>query len=123
MSIGKRILYYLVGFGIGIILLMYFVGGSGASCDYAYGPNARVLKNIRLKEKTYSPEALQALNGRGLDTSDLKLLYKDGEVLFAESDTKRDSCNLYTIQATLKNQDLKFKVENCDSIARFLEVQ
>ena len=123
MSIGKRILYYLIGVGIGVILLMYFVGGSGASCDYAYGPNARVLKNIRLKEKTFSPEVLQGLKDRSLDTADLKPLYREGDVLFSESDTKRDSCKLYAIQATIKEQALKFKVENCDSVARFIALQ
>ena len=123
MSIGKRILYYLAGVGIGVILLMYFVGGSGASCDYAYGPNARVLKNIRLKDKEFSPEVLQGLKNRRLDTADLAVLYKEGDVLFGESDTKRDSCKLYAIKGLVKEQELKFKVENCDSVARFIHLE
>ena len=123
MSIGKRILYYLAGVGIGVILLMYFVGGSGASCDYAYGPNARVLKNIRLKNKSYSPQVLQGLKDRRLDTADLALLYQEGDVLFGESDTKRDSCKLYAIKGLIKEQELKFQVENCDSLARFIHLE
>ena len=123
MSIGKRILYYLAGVGIGVILLMYFVGGSGASCDYAYGPNARVLKNIRLKNKSYSPQVLQGLKNRRLDTADLALLYQEGDVLFGESDTKRDSCKLYAIKGLIKEQELKFQVENCDSLARFIHLE
>lgn len=123
MSIGKRILYYLAGVGIGVILLMYFVGGSGASCDYAYGPNARVLKNIRLKNKTYSPQVLQGLKDRKLDTADLAVLYQEGDVLFGESDTKLDSCKLYAIKGLIKEQELKFKVENCDSLARFIHLE
>lgn len=115
-------MYYLIGVGIGVILLMYFVGGSGASCDYAYGPNARVLKNIRIKEKTYSPQVLEALSARMLDTADLHHIYQVGDVLFSESDTQRDSCRLYAIQATIKEQELKFRVENCDSVARFIEL-
>ena len=123
MSIGKRILYYLAGVGIGVILLMYFVGGSGASCDYAYGPNARVLKNIRLKNKSYSPQVLQGLKNRRLDTADLALLYQEGDVLFGESDTKRDSCTLYAIKGLIKEQELKFQVENCDSLARCIHLE
>lgn len=122
MTLGKRIVFYLAGVGIGIMLLVFFVSGRGVSCDYAYGPNARVLKNIRLKNKTYSPQVLQGLQDRKLDTADLAVLYQEGDVLFSESDTKRDSCKLYTIQATIKSQELKFQVENCDSIARFAEL-
>lgn len=122
MTLGKRIVFYLGGVGIGIILLVFFISGRGVSCDYAYGPNARVLKNIRLKDKSYTAEVLQSLQTRNLDTADLQTLYREGDVLFSESDTKRDSCKLYTIQATIKSQELKFQVENCDSIARFVKL-
>ena len=44
MSILKRFAFYFGGFAIGIVLLFFFIGGSGASCEFDYTPNARVLK-------------------------------------------------------------------------------
>ena len=54
MKLIHRIGYYLGGFTIGIVILIFFLSGKKTSCDY--GPNARVLKNIRSKHKTYTAE-------------------------------------------------------------------
>ena len=57
MSILKRFAFYFGGFALGLVLLYFFIGGSGASCEYDYGPNSRTLKNIRLKERVFTNEA------------------------------------------------------------------
>jgi len=48
MKFIHRLGYYLGGFSIGLIFLAFFLSGKRASCDY--GPDARVLKNIGLKQ-------------------------------------------------------------------------
>ncbi len=67
MSLLKRFAFYFGGFAIGLILLYFFIGGSGASCEYDYGPNSRTLKNIRLKERVYTNEDLDALKHNQID--------------------------------------------------------
>ena len=123
MKLTQRFIYYFTGFAIGIILLIFFVSGSGASCEYDYGPNARTLKNIRTKERVHTKNTLQALSGSRLDTAAVSKLLKDGKVLEYNIDTKADSCKIYVIEGFIEKQLLEIRVENCDSIATILEAK
>jgi len=125
MNLAKRFLYYFGGFAIGIIILYFFIGGSGsgASCEYDYGPDARTLKNIRLKERLYTGESLKELAAHQLDTSSISALLKTGDVLFSESNTKLDSCKIYVIEGEASERELKISVENCENKATVLTVQ
>jgi len=117
MKLAKRFFFYFGGFAIGLVLLYFFIGGSGASCDYAYGPNARTLKNIRIKERVYSKETLENLANHQLDTSAISVLLQSGDVLFRESKTRLDSCRVYIIVGTISTKKLKISVENCEKMA------
>jgi len=117
MHLAKRFFFYFSGFAIGIVLLFFFVGGSGASCEYNYGPTARTLKNIRLKERVYSMEVLNTLENHQLDTSDVSTVLKNGDVLFSESNTELDSCKIYVVEGESRNQWLKMTIENCENKA------
>ncbi|EDM44572.1 hypothetical protein SCB49_13410 [unidentified eubacterium SCB49] len=123
MRIRQRFLFYGIGFAIGILLLYFFVGGSGASCDYSYGPNSRVLKNIRLKERVFSEISTQQLSSNQLDTAAISVLLRNGNVLFSESNTNLDSCKIYVIEGSSKEKELKMTVQNCDSIATIQKVE
>jgi hypothetical protein len=125
MSLLKRFAFYFGGFAIGLILLYFFIGGSGASCEYDYGPNSRTLKNIRLKERVYSNEALDALKNNQIDTSDISNLLLKGDVLFSQSNTKLDSCDVYVIEGAHKGkpkEKLKISVENCNKKATIQKI-
>ena len=117
MHLAKRFFFYFSGFAIGIVLLFFFVGGSGASCEYNYGPTARTLKNIRLKERVFAKDVLNTLENHQLDTSDVSNVLKNGAVLFSESNTKLDSCKIYVIEGISRNQLLKMTIENCENQA------
>ena len=123
MKLAKRFFFYLGGFAIGIILLYFFVGGSGASCDYAYGPNARTLKNIRNKERVFSEETLDQLSEHNLDTSAISVILQNGDVLFSESDTHLDSCKIYVIEGVILEKNLKISVENCKKRAAIISAE
>ena len=47
MSFAKRLFYYLGGFALGTVILLFFLSGKRTSCDY--GPNDRTLKHLRTK--------------------------------------------------------------------------
>lgn len=123
MSLAKRFLYYFGGFAIGIVLLYFFIGGSGASCEYNYMPDARTLKNIRLKERVFTNASLEVLAANQLDTAAISTLLKSGDVLFSESNTELDSCKIYVIQGKASEKALKISVENCEKLATVLAVQ
>ncbi len=123
MNLSRRFLYYFGGFAIGLILLYFFVGGAGASCEYDYGPNARVLKNIRLKKHVFTEKTTDVIWNAGLDTTAITQLFHNGDVLFSESNTKLDSCKLYVIEGVANEKELRITVENCDSIATVISTE
>lgn len=120
MNIAKRFGFFGFGFVIGLILLFFFLGGKKTGCDY--GPEARTLKNIRIKERNFTPEVLEALNNKDLDTAAISVLLKKGDVLFGESNTKLDSCKIYAIQGTVQENNLKMLVENCNKKATIISL-
>ena len=120
MHIAKRFGFYGFGFVIGLLLLFFFLNGKKAGCDY--GPDARTLKNIKIKQRVFSTQSLQALKQNNLDTSAVSSLLRFGDVNFGESNTKLDSCKVYVIEGYVKNVNLKMKVQNCDKTATITSI-
>ena len=120
MHIAKRFGFYGFGFIIGLLLLFFFLNGKKAGCDY--GPDARTLKNIKIKQRVFSTQSLQDLKQNNLDTSAVSSLLRFGDVNFGESNTKLDSCKVYVIEGYVKNANLKMKVQNCDKTATITSI-
>ena len=120
MHIAKRFGFYGFGFVIGLLLLFFFLNGKKAGCDY--GPDARTLKNIKIKQRVFSTQSLQALKQNNLDTSAVSSLLRFGDVNFGESNTKLDSCKIYVIEGYVKNTNLKMNVQNCDKTATITSI-
>lgn len=118
MKFTQRLAYYLSGFAIGLIILMFFLNGKNASCDY--GPNARTVKNISSKKITYSNEVLSFTKNHSIDSTTVVNLIKYGSVDFSKSNTDMDSCKIYHIDNIYKEREIELSVENCDSIAKIL---
>ena len=127
MSILKRFAFYFGGFAIGIVLLFFFIGGSGASCEFDYSPNARVLKNIRNKELALSLKSITTLREHQLDTSFISLALTEGNVLFSKSNTSLDSCKIYQIEFPKAIESITklvhLTIENCNKIAIVQEIE
>ena len=105
MSFLKRLTYYLGGFSVGIVLLLFFLDGKNTRCTY--GPDARVINDLSKKEWVFSTP----LN----DSIDRNQFLKGGDIVFSESQVGVDSCNVYRLQFPRAVYDVK----NCDSIAYF----
>ena len=120
MKFVQRLGYYLGGFAVGIILLMFFLNGKKASCDY--GPNARTVKNISSKTISYSKKAQLFMNNNGLDTTVVKNIIKYGDVDFTNSNTELDSCKIYQIDNVYKERQIQLSIENCFSISKILDM-
>ena len=115
MKIAQRFLFYGIGFVFGLIILFFFLGGKKTSCDY--GPDARVLKNIRLKTRIYSEESLLALQNISIDTSDISQILQNGDVNFSESDTDPEDCKIYIIEGEASEKEIRITVTNCQDSA------
>jgi len=115
MKLIQRIDYYLGGFSLGLIILAFFLNGKKVSCSY--GPDARVLKNIRLKTLIYSDEIKSQLVNHQLDSTALNYVLKKGDINFSKSNTRQKPCGIYIVEGDYKDQEIILTVENCDSIA------
>ena len=120
MKLAARLAYYSVGFFIGIIILMFFLSGKKTSCDY--GPDARVLKNLRIKDKNYQPEALLFLKENQMDSTAVEKVVNSGDVDFSNSNTQLDSCKVYAVKGEVNEKMLFMRIENCDNQATIQEI-
>ncbi len=121
MNFIQRLGFFSVGLIMGIGILMFFLGGKKASCDYS--PNARTLKNIRIKERIFSEAALSNISTNNLDTSVVSTILKSGNVDFGKSDTKRKPCKVYFISEELESGEFEIEVENCNEKAVIKSLQ
>jgi len=115
MKFIHRLGYYLGGFSIGLIFLAFFLSGKRASCDY--GLDARVLKNIGLKQLQYSDIAKDIMALNKIDSTTISLILKQGDVNFSESNTKFETCKLYVVYKTVEEKEIALTIENCEDIA------
>ena len=115
MKLIQRIGYYLGGFSLGLVILAFFLNGKKTSCSY--GPDARVLKNIRLKKMVYSSDTQTQLANYQLDSTAINYVLKKGDINFTKSNTRQKACGIYIVEGDYKEQDIILTVENCDSMA------
>ncbi|MFV0572402.1 hypothetical protein [Xanthomarina gelatinilytica] len=115
MKLLHRVGYYLGGFALGLIVLAFFLNGKKVSCDY--GPEARVLKNINLKQIQYSEIIESAISNKKIDSVAIRDILKHGDIDFSKSDTRKKPCGIYVVEGNINKTEVLLTVENCDSIA------
>ena len=120
MTFTQRLSYFGGGLFLGIIFLFFFLSGKKTSCDYS--PNARVLKNIRIKKRIISEETIDKLHHFGLDTSAISTALIKGSVDFNRSNTELDSCKIYFINTMLNTKEFILEIENCHKKATLKEI-
>lgn len=105
----KRLGWYLVGFSIGLVFLIFFVkkkSGEGGF-EICYLPNCRVLKDIRSKPISYA-EGLE--NQFPKDSVLWNSFFREGNIDFGASDTKSEPCKTYII---INDNDQRVTLKNC----------
>ena len=115
MTLLQRIGYYLGGFSIGLVILAFFFNGKKTSCSY--GPDARVLKNIRLKKIEYANDIQTQLLSNNVDSVAVNYVLRKGNINFSESDAREKPCGVYLIEGDYNKKDIALTIQNCDSIA------
>ena len=113
MTFKQRLPFFLGGLTIGIIFVVFVFGKKNTSFDY--GPNARVLKNLRVKDRIYSKEALATLSHYHLDTAVVSNILTNGNVDLRDK-IKLDSCLYqYNIKGENELKNITLTIKNCDS--------
>ena len=119
MKLIERFGYYFGGFSVGLIILAFFLNGKHVSC--AYGPQARVLKNISTKQIVYSNAVNSALSEHNMDSLAIPYVLKHGSIDFDER-ARQKPCGIYDIEGEYNNREFTITVKNCDSIATILKI-
>jgi len=114
MTFKQRLPFFLGGLTVGIIIVVFFLGKKNTTFDY--GPNARILKNLRVKERIYSEEALAVLSSINIDTALVSAILKNGNVDISNK-IKLDTCLFqYNIKGKEKLSNILLTIKNCDSV-------
>lgn len=122
MNITNRFIYFFFGLSLGIIAVVFLA--KKKNIQFPYGPDARTLKSIRVKQHRYfSEQAEQAYVQNNLDSIQLDYLLTESDVDFSQSDTDaKNPCKTYRINGELKDMDVSLLVKRCDSSATFEEI-
>ncbi len=122
MSFIKRLVYYLGGVGLGIILLMFFLSGKKTSCDY--GPNARTLKFLKSKPLFKSDELQRTLMSFELDSAQVASVFIQGEVNFQKSEISNELPNIYSVFITFIPQgSFEFRFQVDEKVTELISIQ
>lgn len=111
MNFVKRLIYYLSGVGIGIVLLVFFLSGKKTSCDY--GPNARTLKFLKNKPIQQN-NSINDLAFYQLDSIDIAQVLDEGEVNFRNSEISKELPNIYSVEHMIEKKgyfEFRFRVD------------
>lgn len=120
MQLFKRFLFYGIGLIIGSIFV-YFIWEK-KDVHFDYGPNARVLKNIRTDVQLFSDEAKESMITIGLDSLDIATILQNGDVDFGESSPRTKPCKTYVIHGNPKEKEITLIVKKCDTISTIDEI-
>lgn len=116
----KRVWYYLIGFTLGSIVVYFIWTGKEVSFDY--GPDARTLKTIRIREKIYSDDANKTLKINRLDTTAINYILQNGDVNFSKSDQRSKPCATYYIEGEFQDKLIDLIIVRCDSTSTIEKV-
>lgn len=128
-NIFYRFGYYIAGLAIGIILVVYINKQKNVTFDYM--PNARTLKQIRLRDTmVFSNKAQLTINELQLDSTDIAYVLHKGDVDFKKSHVQVKPCPDYWIDATIGKKigeeitrtPLTFIIKRCEYVATVEEI-
>ena len=99
----RRLKYYGIGFGIGLIFVLFFFQNRGCS----WLPGNRVKNSVLDRVLVVSDEEAAKLKSFGIDEAELVNVLNDGKVLFKES-KKAGNPQVYVIENEIKGKKHRF---------------
>lgn len=113
MKFVRRLVYYLIGVGLGIIMVYFLFGDRDLQCSYF--PNDRVLSDFRKKELRFA-EQVNCLNTCwDLDSAFYASALRDSDIDFSFEYPETDTCRSYLLEMNWREKHHQLIVMNCDS--------
>ena len=110
MKLYKKIKFFSFGLLLGTFFLITILNGKNLSCNY--GPESRVINNLKQKKWTFDNEK------KALDTFNLVDFLENSKVVFNKSNIKKDSCKVYYLKGISKYKGIIINAENCSKIVK-----
>ena len=114
MELKRRFFLFGIGFSLGIALLLFFLNGKEASCNFL--PNARMLEILRSKHRVFDDNVLQIMSTKKIDSASIVNLLLKGDIDFSKSKVHQEPCRYYWIDGYIQEKETSIYVENCDTI-------
>jgi len=111
MKLSNRLIYFMGGFLIGILILTFI--WDKKNTKFPYLPDARVLNDVNSKNVHYSQKLHSAFAKNIITANQVQDILKNGDVNFSKSNTKLDSCNVYVIEKIINTKNCSVSLENC----------
>jgi len=125
MTWGRRIRLYLIGFGLGLILVWIVFIKNGNRDLGGWLPGSRVTKFITFSKKIDADSSLLCkLKCVGITIDDIRTATATGDVDFGKSDTHKEPNHEYDINVTVKGKKMEiyFSENMTDSTAKILYI-
>lgn len=126
----RRFGYYFGGLALGVVALTYINKQKGTT--FNYGPTARVLSQIRLKDTLkVSDKAQEILTQYHLDSLDIQYVLHKGDWNRDKSHVHQKPCPDYWIDATIGKKindkivrnNFAFIIERCEYTATITDIK
>ncbi len=111
MQLLKRIGFYMIGLALGTLAVSFFWKNKKVS--FEYGMDARTLKTIRIRKRLFSEEAMKTMQLHKIDTAQISLILRKGDVYFGKSKPRQKPCAEYYVTG----EKLDLYIIRCDSTA------
>lgn len=112
MTFWRRFRLYLVGVGLGLLLVFIFFGSRDLT---AWFPEGRVLTTIDSSSQSYSERALCQLKCLSLDTKSFQNIQAVASVDFSESNTRKKPCPVYTLNSEFEDRKYQMIWKVCEN--------
>lgn len=112
MTFWRRLRTYLVGVGLGLLLVYVIFGDRDLSF---WTPQGRVLTAIDSSEQSLSEKAICQMACLNITKADILEIQKTASVDFSESETQKKPCPAYRIYAKLEESDYVLIWQVCEN--------
>lgn len=117
----KRIIFYLIGIGIGIIMVKMFFGNR-KDIRFDWLPNARTVKMLGKYPFQLEPATKEKLNCLGLIRADVDSIIKISDIDFEKSEIRDVKCKKYLLAANYQESNYELIMQVCDSIPTLQQI-
>ena len=111
MTFWKRLRTYLVGVGLGLLIVYIIFGDRDLT---AWTPQGRVLTTIDSSSQSYSDLALCQMQCLHISDSILFQIQDEANVDFSESDTRKKPCPEYKLYSAFESNNYVLRWKVCE---------